>query len=173
MTQLVEELRRRGVLKTAAMYAAGALLLTEVSATMLPALHFPDWALTAVVLLVLLGFPVTMILTWIFDVGPDGITRTAPLNRKGKLTFALAGIALIASTTGLVVLVFPDKHNIRESMGPSVFAPMANSVAVLPFEDTSRDQSQGYLVDGLADTLMTRRGQVDNVTVIARTSAFA
>ena len=57
MTQLVEELRRRGVLKTAAMYAAGAWLLTEVSATMLPALHFPEWSLTAVVLLVLLGFP--------------------------------------------------------------------------------------------------------------------
>ena len=71
------ELKRRRVFRVAAMYGVASWFITEVSATVFPALFVPDWAITVVVVLLIVGFPVAMILAWVFDIGPGGVVRTA------------------------------------------------------------------------------------------------
>jgi len=75
----VEELKRRRVGKVGFAYLAIAWAVTEASSVVLPALHLPEWTVTFVVVFLLVGFPVSMILAWVFDVGPEGIERTEPM----------------------------------------------------------------------------------------------
>jgi eukaryotic-like serine/threonine-protein kinase len=74
---LIRELRRRRVPAVALAYGALGWLVVEITATVAPLLSLPEWVPTLVVLLVLVGFPLTLVLSWLFDVTPDGVTRTA------------------------------------------------------------------------------------------------
>ena len=79
------ELRRRNVFKVAIVYSAVAWLLLQVSDTLGPALHLPEWFVSAVAFLLILGFPVSIIFAWAFDLTPEGLKRetkadpTAPM----------------------------------------------------------------------------------------------
>jgi len=72
------ELKRRRVGRVAIAYLAIAWAVTEASSVILPALRVPEWTVTFVVVFLLIGFPIAMILAWVFDVGPQGIERTEP-----------------------------------------------------------------------------------------------
>jgi len=73
-----DELRRRGVIRAAVVYALVGWVVIEVASTVLPPLNLPDWSVKLVIVLVALGFPIAVIMGWVFDVGPRGLTRTAP-----------------------------------------------------------------------------------------------
>ena len=81
----LSELKRRRVGKVAIGYGAVAWVVTEASSVVLPALRLPEWTMTFVVVFLLVGFPVAMMLAWVFDVGPQGIQRTEPLPRRDRV----------------------------------------------------------------------------------------
>ena len=81
---LFSELRRRRVLRVAAIYGAVSWIFTEAWSVVQPTLGLPEESLRYVVVLFLAGFPVSMILAWLFDIGPEGITRTAPIERAQR-----------------------------------------------------------------------------------------
>ena len=70
------ELKRRKVMRVAITYAVVAWLLIQISATVFPQLGMPEWTPRLVTLLLLIGFPVALILTWAFELTPDGIKTT-------------------------------------------------------------------------------------------------
>ena len=72
----LEELRRRRVGKVAIAYGAVAWGVTEASSVVLPALRVPEWAMTFIVVFLLVGFPIAMVLAWVFDATAEGIQRT-------------------------------------------------------------------------------------------------
>ena len=73
MGKLFEELKRRKVLRVAAVYAVVAWLLIQVAETVLPALQIPQWTVSFVIVLFLLGFPIAVILAWAYEVSPEVI----------------------------------------------------------------------------------------------------
>jgi hypothetical protein len=73
MGKLLEELKRRKVFRVAAVYAVVAWLLIQVADTVLPALQMPDWTVSFVTILFILGFPIAVILAWAYEVTPEGI----------------------------------------------------------------------------------------------------
>jgi hypothetical protein len=75
---LLVELRRRKVFRVAAVYAAMAFVLLQAVDIMLPRLGVPDWAVSLVVALVVLGFPVALVLGWALELTPEGVRVTAP-----------------------------------------------------------------------------------------------
>ena len=77
---LWSELRRRRVIRVVAIYAVVGWIIIEVASTVLPNLNLPEWSVTLVTILIVLGFPVTVIMAWAFDIGPGGVHRTADLN---------------------------------------------------------------------------------------------
>ena len=99
MTSFFGELRRRNVVKVAVAYAIVGWILVEVSSVLGPALSLPDWATSFVAFLLILGFPVAMLLTWAYELTPDGMTRTksVPLSESithitgRKLDFVIIG----------------------------------------------------------------------------------
>ena len=84
MQTLLHELKRRRVFRVAGIYGVVAWVVGQVADVVFPALQLPDWTITFVVALLILGFPVAMFFAWVFDIGPGGIERTAPLAERAK-----------------------------------------------------------------------------------------
>src|SRR4051812_30569920 len=76
MRPLFAELKRRNVYKVAVAYAVVGWLVVQISSTVLPTFHAPEWVLQTMVLLVVLGFPVALVLAWAFELTPEGVKRT-------------------------------------------------------------------------------------------------
>jgi hypothetical protein len=96
----IDELRRRRVFRVVAAYAVVAWIMTQVTATVAPALHLPAWTLTLVVVLAILGFPVATVLAWAYDVTPDGPQRTpgSATIHAGRAVAAVVIVVLLAAT---------------------------------------------------------------------------
>ena len=106
------ELQRRNVYKVAVGYAVVGWLVMQVAATVVPALHLPESLTTAVVVLVLLGFPIALVIAWAFEMTPDGMKRTEnvspnehiPQWSRRKFAAFIVCVALVAA--GLLVFQF-------------------------------------------------------------------
>src|SRR3954452_24080738 len=79
------ELKRRNVYKVAVAYGVVGWLVMQVAATVVPALHLPDFITTVVVVLVLLGFPIALVIAWAFEMTPEGMKRTEDVSPGEKI----------------------------------------------------------------------------------------
>ncbi|CAN5880038.1 hypothetical protein BH23GEM9_BH23GEM9_08920 [soil metagenome] len=149
------ELRRRRVVRVAAVYGAVSLATIQMADALVPALRLPESATTLVVLLLILGFPIALALTWALEITPDGIRRTAPLEagvapalaprRRGR---DLATIGVIVVALGAAAwLALGSRSNAAD-------LPLrADALAVMPFRVQGADPSLAYLREGMMDLL--------------------
>jgi len=165
------ELKRRRVGRVAIAYLAIAWAVTEASSVILPALRVPEWTVTFVVVFLLIGFPVAMILAWVFDVGPQGIERTEPsrdLPAGSQLKVRLAfGVAVLVLMAGLGYLLY------ERGFGRAHANQAHSSIAVLPFTNLSGDAARDYFSDGMSEELLNLLARVPGLKVASRTSSFA
>ena len=82
----IKELKRRNVIRVAIAYAIAAWLLIEITATTFPILKLPDWSVTLVTVLVLIGFPLALIFAWAFELTPEGLKKEKEVDRSGSIT---------------------------------------------------------------------------------------
>jgi len=152
--RLYSELKRRRVFRAAAVYAAAAWLVVEVSATVIPALHLPEWTVTLVVILALAGFPVALVMAWALEIGPEGVRRTA-----GAPTPAAAARERPALPRWLAVLAVAAFAGVGTYLAfqrvttESRWADDRAGVAVFPFRPTGAVVADWS--EGLADLLST------------------
>jgi len=166
------ELKRRNVYKVAVAYAVVGWLVMQIAATVVPALHLSDAITSAVVLLTLLGFPIALVLAWAFELTPAGIKRTETADatptsggekRRAWIYLVVVGCLL---SIGLFLLV---RYSASTKQSVSTDAP-AKSIAVLPFDNLSRDPDNAYFAEGVQDEILTRLAKVADLKVISRTS---
>ncbi len=169
--QFFSELRRRRVIRGAGLYAVGAWVTTEVSATVLPLLYVPEKFVTGIVITLILLFPVAMVLVWIYDVGPAGISRTPEL-KDGGGGQPRPGMLFHVSLLVLAMLVFGYGLFWLGSTRALQSVPRS-SVAVLPFKNLSNDSGKDYFSDGISEEILNLLAQVEGLSVAARTSSFA
>jgi adenylate cyclase len=167
---LFAELKRRRVFRVAAVYAAIAWLVVEVSDTVLPRLELPDWTVTLVLVLVLAGFPVALVLAWAFDITPTGVARTPPVERSEPGRRWQAGrIAIV----GAVAILAVAGGGWWLSRGGDGNAPTRDrSIAVLPFSNLSPDAENAFFADGMTEDIIAQLAMVRDLAVIARTSVL-
>ena len=168
---LVAELQRRSVFKVGAAYLVVAWLVIQVAATIAPQMGLPEWAPRLITLIVLLGFPVSLVLAWTFDVTPEGVK----LDAKGvgtKRVFTAAAI-LTALALGWFMRGVGGGGDAPPAEAAYVAALGEKSTAVLPFVNMSSDKENEYFSDGLTETLLHKLAQVNSIKVAARTSSFA
>ena len=143
--RLVSELKRRNVFRAAALYAVAAWLIMQVGEVTFEPLHMPDWAMTLLVVLVIVGFPIAMILAWFFDLNRHGFKKDlGPWLQTDEVVDAIEAEPL----------------------------PGGPSIAVLSFDDMSPEKDQEYLCDGIAEEILNRLAQIQNLHVASRTSSF-
>ncbi len=180
---LIVELKRRNVFRVAAAYLVVGWLLTEVLTTILPTLGAPEWTSRAVILIFAFGFIPAVVLSWIYEVTPDGIKREADVVRDNSITAGTAkklDYVTIAAVIGIIIFVaaFSAKQAEDEAdSGERVLVERGQindaSVAVLPFVNMSNDEDNEYFSDGLTETLLHMLAQVPDLKVAARTSSFS
>ena len=170
MQTLLHELKRRRVFRVAGIYGIVAWVTAEVADVVFPALRLPDWTITFVIALLILGFPVAMFFAWVFDIGPQGIERTEPLAERaaGMPSGERVGyiVLLVAAMGALAYLLYPSFGGLDEDRP-------RDSIAVLPFADLSEEGDGEYFSDGMSEELLNMLVKVPNLRVAARTSSFA
>jgi len=173
------ELKRRNVYKVAIAYAIVGWLVMQIAATVVPALHLSDAITSAVVLLTLLGFPIALVLAWAFELTPEGIKRTEDVapnesitRRTGrKLTAVIVVVAILASALFAWQFRRPKTASVAGGNGLYVEIP-EKSIAVLPFENASGNADTEYLSDGISEALINSLTELQQLKVIARSTAF-
>jgi TolB-like protein/Tfp pilus assembly protein PilF len=168
------ELKRRNVYKVAVAYAIVGWLLVQVATQVFPFLEIPNWVVRLVIALVVIGFPIALVLAWAFEVTPQGIERTEVADRApstpGKKKHAWIYVVVIGAAIS-IALFFLGRYtagNKTAATAPNELS--AKSIAVLPFDNLSRDPDNAFFAEGVQDEILTRLAKVADLKVIARTS---
>src|SRR5881394_705446 len=165
------ELRRRNVYRVAVAYGVVGWLIIQIASQIFPVLEIPNWCVRLVVILLLLGFPIAMILTWAYELTPEGIKRTEdvvsteaarrPITQKLNLTI----IAVLVCAVAFLIWQ-------RYYSSPYAAAIPEKSIAVLPFENFSDDKENAFFADGIQDDILTSLAKIHDLKVISRTSVM-
>jgi len=172
MSNLFKELKRRKVIRVAGVYAVVAWVIIQIGEATFEALRLPPWVLTFIIVLLFTGFPITIIIAWIFDKTPEGKIKIDeqdkdlhPFAKKKRTWFAIGGIA-----AGIIVGIFFAS---LYSSDPIVRSDNSKSIAVLPFTTFSEeDEDNSFFADGMHDDILTQLSKIEDLNVISRTSVM-
>ncbi|PYK20386.1 MAG: hypothetical protein DME56_07695, partial [Verrucomicrobia bacterium] len=169
---ILTELKRRNVYRAAVAYGVVAWFLTQLTTQVFPFFEIPNSAVRFVVIALAVGFPIAMLLSWIYELTPEGVVRTEDLDpvevrsvqrRSGRLLdFIIIG-ALLLVIAMLVAGRLPFYRQTGESISQK-------SIAVLPFENLSEDKANAYFAEGIQEEILTRLAKIADLKVISRTS---
>jgi len=159
----VAELQRRKVYRVAAAYIIAAGFIIQIGSAVFPAWELPNWTFRLVVVFLLIGFPISLILAWAYDVTPQGIRATpAPgAHRRRNLITLIAIGVVVSAVAGFFILPHALARKIDKS------------IAVMPFENLSEDKENAHFADGIQDDILTNLAKIGDLKVISRISVMA
>jgi TolB-like protein/tetratricopeptide (TPR) repeat protein len=201
MASLLAELKRRNVYRVALAYLILGWIVLQITDIVAPALHLPEWTITLVTFLGIIGFPFAMFFTWAFEMTPKGLKRTAEVHpdesishetgsQINRLIFAMMAMAILVLLVDRLfyrVEQSPATSEINQAAGESMATASAvdsqpasaaaggkpRSIAVLPFVNMSNDPDQEFFSDGISEELLNGLARIGELRVAARTSSFA
>jgi len=163
-----EELKRRNVIRMALLYALAAWLIMQVAEVLIGLAKLPEWLGLAILGLLAIGFPIALILAWLYEITPDGLSRETGVDQEGSIaqvTGQRLNFIVIALLSAAVILFAYDKW--------WTSAPSQQSIAVLAFENMSGDPDYEYFSDGISEELLNLLAQIPDLRVISRSSTFS
>src|ERR1043166_1754440 len=165
MTGFFDEVKRRKVYRVAAAYIIAAGGIIQLASAAFPAWELPNWALRLVIVVLLMGFPIALILAWVYDITAQGVRATpAPAipgsHRRRNIVMLVAAGVIISAAVGFFVLPRAAAHKVDKS------------IAVLPFENFSDEKENAYFADGIQDDILTNLSKIGDLKVISRTSVM-
>jgi len=171
------EVKRRNVYKVAIAYLVAAWLVIQAASILLPTFDAPSWTMKLVVAILVIGFPVTLVLSWAFEITPEGIKLESDVSPNESIT-RRTGRKIVGITIALAVLaaglfIFQLFHSRLTGVNvvPASSSVISDkSIAVLPFDNLSRDPDNAYFSEGIQDEILTRLAKIGNFKVISRTS---
>jgi TolB-like protein/Tfp pilus assembly protein PilF len=174
---LFAELKRRKVVKVGAVYLVTAWLAVQAASIGFPAFDAPPWVLRVFILVLLLGFPIVVVLTWVLELTPEGMRlETSKVGNK-----RVAGVAIILAALGFAWYYFGQPsvrpgQQVVETPAKVAVAPTPavdnKSIAVLAFSDLSPKHDQDYFSDGMSEEILNALAQIRDLRVAGRTSSF-
>src|SRR5947209_5913373 len=171
---LFAELKRRNVYKVAVAYAVVGWVIAQIATQIFPFLEIPNWVVRLVIVLIAIGFPIALVIAWAFEATPEGIKRTETADampatsEHKKHAWIYVVIAGAAISMALFFLGRYTVGNKTTAAAPNELS--AKSIAVLPFDNLSRDPDNAFFAEGVQDEILTRLAKVADLKVIARTS---
>jgi TolB-like protein len=193
MSSFLSQLKQRRVYRVAIGYAIAAWLAVQIAATVLPAFHASEFVLPVLIVVLGVGFPVALVLAWAFDVTPEGIEKTpdgigataATAAKNIRYAWALAGLGLLTAAIAIGAYWFWHFRPTKFAAAPKVASKTAvnqnsaaaqdraaveRSIAVLPFDNLSRDPDNAFFASGIQDEILTRLAKIGALKVISRGS---
>lgn len=173
MSQIFEELKRRNVFRVGLAYLAVAWLVLQAADIVLDNIGAPEWLMKALMLFMVIGFPIALVFAWAFEMTPDGIKKEKEVDRSQSITHKTGqklNRTIIVVLIAAVAFLLADKF-VLDNNAPDT-AITDTSVAVLPFVAMSRGEDDEYFADGLTEEILNSLARVPELLVTARTSAF-
>ena len=158
---IFHELKKRKVFRSCAIYAGASFVILQVCSIVFPALLLPDWSIRLLVILLIIGFPVLILFSWIYDITDKGIVKTESINKSNN-DYLLLFLIISITIGGLYLL----KNNFFQSSINS------KSIAVLPFDNYSPNAEDEYLSSGFTEVIIANLAKVKDLMVISRTSVM-
>ena len=170
------ELKRRNVFRVAIVYIIAGWVVMQIVDVMFPALNLPDWTITLVAVLLIIGFPFALIFAWAFELTPEGLKREHEVDRSEsithitgrKLDFIIIGVLSIA----LILFALNEFVWKEETPLTATLPKTEKSIAVLPFVNMSDDAANEYFSDGISEELLNVLAKIPELRVIGRSSSF-
>lgn len=180
----IQELKRRNVVKVAVLYAIVAWIVLQIAETLFEILGLPDAWVKLVLALGVLGFPIVLIFSWVFELTPEGVKLEKDIDRDASITphtgkrinTVIIVLLVVAVATIVADRLIPEKTAepvavVAEEVAAEPTTPQ-NSIAVLPFADLSADGDQEYFSDGIAEEILNVLVRIDGLEVASRTTSF-
>ena len=181
MANFFNELKRRNVIKAAVAYGVVAWVLVQILSIVLPSTDAPEWVMKTIMLLMIIGFPVWVLISWVYEVTPEGLKKTesnSKINSIRSRTNNRLNRVIIGSLVLAVVFLIVDKFSnstnallVEDEIIKSKDYK-EKSIAVLAFEDMSPEKNQEYFSDGMSTELTSLLGRIKALTVKDRRSSF-
>mgnify|MGYP001820797883 FL=1 len=181
MGQLLQELKRRNVVRVGVAYVVVAWLVIQVIETVSDPLGLPDWTEAFFIVLMLAGLPVILLFSWAFELTPEGLKKTEDVEidksvtdvTGKKLNYTI--IVVLALALGYFLwerqgLVEQAEQTATEQAAEVTETSGEASIAVLPFVNKSADPEQEYISDGISEDLLNLLAKIPDRRVPARTS---
>jgi adenylate cyclase len=171
--QYFQELKRRNVIKSALAYLIVAWLIAQVLSIILPAFEAPSYVLKTALVILLIGFPIWITFSWIYEFTPDGIKKTIDIEPKSSMmsrTGSRINKIIIFSLSLAVLVLIIDRFNNKPVQ---VLEYGEKGIAVLAFADMSPEGDQEYFSDGISEELLNILVRIPKLKVISRTSSFS
>ncbi len=168
--QFWQELRRRKVLRSLAIYGGSAFIILEAATIIFPRWGFPDWTIDLVLYLLILGALINLVVAWIFDITPEGVQKTKPLAEVGESkTTTDSNAWKVATYISLVVIVALIVFNVVPMKKAS--AGIIDSLVILPFDNFTGDDQLDNMVSSMHSLLIGDVGRIGGLRVISKTSS--
>ena len=162
----IEELKRRNVVKAGLAYLIVAWLIAQIASIVLPTFEAPTWVMKTLLFVLIIGFPINLVISWIYDVTPEGIKKTKSLNKKSMLKNQRLN-KVIVSALVLTIVIIASNLFFKKVITTD------KSIAVLAFADMSPEKDQEYFSDGISEELLNILAKIPELKVISRTSSFS
>ena len=167
MSGFFEELKRRKVYRVAIAYVVASWALAQGLAQVLPVFEIPNSVIRSVIALLLIGFPIVLVLAWVFDITPQGIratpvptTSASPRVHRNLIMLIVIGV-IVSAGAGFFLLPRASARKIDKS------------IAVLPFQNLSDEKENAYFADGIQDDILTNLSKIGDLKVISRMSVMS
>jgi len=167
-----QELKRRKTNRVIVVYAATAFVILQLVEILAPALLLPEWTTTFIIILLAIGFPLTAIFSWFFDITPGGIEKTKPVSAKKKHKTEVELRAWKGTTllSGIVIIALVLFNIIKGGIGTYEISKLDKSIAVLPFENLSDKLEHAWFGDAITDEIIMQLYKIKRFDVRSRTS---
>ncbi len=166
--QFLDELKKRNVIRVAALYLVVSWLGVQVGDLVFDAFEVPSWAMRLLIIVLMLGFPLALLLSWVFEITETGIVRESDVDKRtvrrlsDRRVYVVIGVTLV-----LALAMFVTTRTLFDA------SPGENTIAVLPFVNISADPDNEFFSDGLSEELLNLLAGIPELSVTARTSSFS
>jgi len=164
------ELKRRNVYRAAVLYGMGAWLLAQITTQIFPFFNVPNSAVRFVIVALVIGFPIAMVLSWLFELTPEGLVRTEDVDLatqrsfSRKIDFVIIGVLLL-----VIAMLIYQRFPFRAETGEAI---PEKSIAVLPFANLSDEKKNAFFADGVQDDILTSLAEIKDLRVTSRSSVM-
>ncbi len=161
LSRFWHELKRRNVIRVIAMYAGAAYIIIELVSNVSEPLHLPEWIATLVILLLVIGFPVVAIVSWIFDITPEGVIKTGPEETREEVTegsgrrkLKVSDVIIAILVAVICILLYPKIFQ-GNSLDRLRASDERIAVAVMPFQNMTNDSTWNVWQNGIQFNVLT------------------
>ncbi len=170
-----EELKRRKVVRVVTVYGAAAFVIIELINNITEPLSLPEWVPTLFIVLLTIGFLITIVISWIFDITPEGVQKTKPKSqvKTNEKQVASRGWKISTYISGLVIVAFVLIYIVSSIKQSTDISKLEKSIAVLPFENWNSEAEYAHMGDAITDEIILELQKIKEFDrVLSRSSTM-